>query len=130
MKRTVVPGLDVLPCGPLPPSPAELLHTDAFKALVDLLATKYDRIIFDSPPIVAVADAPILSALVDGVVVVVKTGVTTKEIVKRAIAHLRSANARVLGAVLNDVDLNSRAYGYYYGYYRQYGMYAQDTKQS
>lgn len=128
LKHTVVPGLDVLPCGPIPPSPAELLHTAAFKALVDELSKRYDRIIFDSPPIVAVTDAPILSALVDGVVVVVKAGATTKELVKRGIAQMRAANANLLGAVLNDVDLNSRVYGYYYAYYRQYGGYAQDTK--
>jgi succinoglycan biosynthesis transport protein ExoP len=126
LKRTVVPGLDVLPCGPLPPAPAELLHTAAFAALVKELSDRYDRVIFDSPPIVAVTDAPVLSALVDGVVFVVKAGATSRDLVKQAIAQMRGANAPVLGAILNDVDLQNRAYGYYYAYYRQYGSYAED----
>jgi capsular exopolysaccharide synthesis family protein len=128
LKRTVVPGLDVLPCGPIPPAPAELLHTAAFASLVEELKKRYDRIIFDSPPIIAVADAPILSAQADGVVFVVKAGATAKDIVKQGIAQMRSAHAHVLGAVLNNVDLSSRAYGYYYAYYRQYGLYAEDKQ--
>lgn len=128
-QKTMIENLDVLTCGPIPPSPAELLHSEKFKTMVEELGRMYDRVIFDSPPIVAVSDSAILSSLVDGVVLVVKSGRTPKEMLREAVIQLHSANARILGALMNSIDLQSRSYGYYYGYYyRQYGLYSQDTK--
>ena len=120
VKQTAIPNLFLLPCGPIPPSPAELLHTERFKQLVNELGQRFDRIVFDSPPMVAVTDAAILSSLCDGAVVVVKAGQTPRDLVRLGLSQLRAANARVLGVVLNEVDFESRQYAYYYSYYRHY----------
>lgn len=123
LKQTEVPDLTVLPCGPIPPNPAELLHTERFRALVAELTRRYDRVIFDSPPVAAVTDAMILSAEVDGVVLLAKAGKTSKEAVKRARRALADVQARVVGALLNGVDLRDRSAGYYYADYSGYGSY-------
>ncbi len=124
IKRTPVPNLDVLMCGPIPPNPAELLHTERFHRILEELEERYDWIIFDSPPTIAVTDSMILSNLVDGVLLVVKGSQTSKELVRRAKEKLAGVNAPLLGCVLNDVDLENREYGhYYYYYYRRYGHY-------
>jgi capsular exopolysaccharide synthesis family protein len=120
IKHTEVVGLDLLPCGPLPPNPAELLHTERFLALTKLLGERYDRIVFDSPPVHAVTDAVILAQLVDGVVVVAKAAQTTKDGIRRAARKLYDVDANLLGVVLNDVDFDHGGYGGYY-YYQRYG---------
>ncbi len=127
IKRTPVPNLDVLLCGPIPPNPAELMHTDRFHDILRDLDARYDWVIFDSPPTIAVTDSMILSNLVDGVLLVVKGGQTTKELVRRAKDKLAGVNAPILGCILNDVDLGDRQYGnYYYYYYRRYGQYYEE----
>jgi capsular exopolysaccharide synthesis family protein len=122
IKTTDIPNLWVLPCGPLPPNPAELLHTQRFSTIIDSLRGRFDRIIFDSPPVIAVTDAAVLSAKLDGVLVVVKAGQTAREGLRRSVRVLKDVGANLLGCVLNDLDLTSRSYGqYYYYYYRRYG---------
>lgn len=123
VKSTEVPGLFVLPCGPVPPNPAELLHTKAFSDLLVQLGEKFDRVILDSPPVGAVADAVVLATQVDGVVMVLKAGRTHREAAQRTVKALRDVKANIYGAVLNDVNLEKSKYGdYYYGYaYRYYG---------
>jgi succinoglycan biosynthesis transport protein ExoP len=123
IKSTEIAGLFVLPCGPIPPNPAELLHTKAFDELLTQLGGRFDRIILDSPPVGAVADALVLATQVDGVVVVLKAGKTNRDLAQRTVRALRDVQARIFGAVLNDVDLERSKYGdYYYGYaYRYYG---------
>ncbi len=116
-----IPGLDLLPCGPVPPNPTELLHTDRFARIVEQLSEMYDRVIFDSPPVLVVADPLILSRLMDGVVVVIKSSHTARDLPRVAIRQLKDMQARILGVVLNDLDLEHREYGYYY--YRRYGYY-------
>lgn len=127
IKPTLVPNLDLLMCGPIPPNPAELLHTERFHTIMDELDKRYDWVIFDSPPTIAVADSMILSNLVDGVLLVVKAGQSSKELVGRARQKLVGVNAPLLGCILNDVDLDNRQYGhYYYYYYRRYGQYYEE----
>jgi capsular exopolysaccharide synthesis family protein len=123
LKTTDVPNLFVLPCGPIPPNPAELMHTKSFAELLDQLGTQFDLLIFDSPPVGAVSDAVVLATLVDGVVMVLKAGKTQRDLAKRTVKALRDVKANVYGAVLNDVDLKKSKYGdYYYAYaYRYYG---------
>lgn len=123
IKTTEVPGLYLLPCGPIPPNPAELLHTRAFADLLDMLGTKFDRVILDSPPVGAVADAVVLATQADGVVLVLKAGVTHRDVARRTVRALNDVKAKLFGAVLNDVNLERSRYGdYYYGYaYRYYG---------
>jgi len=125
--HTDVPGLDVIPCGPVPPNPTELIHTDRFRRFLEGLSARYDRVIFDSPPVLAVADPLILASLMDGVVLVIKSAQTSREMARRAVRQLRDIKARVLGAVINDIDLSQRDYGYYY--YHQYRTYYGEKEQ-
>ena len=124
IQKTEMALLDVLPCGPIPPNPAELLHTDRFAELVRELEDRYDRVIFDAPPVGAVADPAVLATVTDGIVLVVKCDKTRKDSAKHALRVLRDAHVNVLGVVLNDVDLDEKRYGAaYYAYYRRYGEY-------
>jgi capsular exopolysaccharide synthesis family protein len=121
VKSTEVPGLFLLACGPIPPNPAELLQTEKFHNLVERLKLKFDRIIFDSPPVLAVTDAAVLSQQVDGVVLVVRAGTTAREAVRQAAMRLKSVKAPIIGAVLNDVNLRHPHYAtYYYQYQYKY----------
>ena len=122
VKSTDVPNLFVMPCGPIPPNPSELLQTEKFADLVRRLEQKFDRIIFDSPPILAVTDAALLSHIIDGVVLVVRAGRTTRDAVARAKRLLGSVHANIVGVVLNDVNLKNPHYsGYYHYYHYRYG---------
>jgi succinoglycan biosynthesis transport protein ExoP len=119
VSHTEVDGLDLLPSGPVPPNPSELLHTPAFKALRDAATSQYEWVIFDSPPVGAVTDSAIIAPQVDGVMLVVRAQQTTKESVEAALRQMRAVDAVMIGCVVNDVDINSRTYGYgYHQYYR------------
>jgi capsular exopolysaccharide synthesis family protein len=125
---TEVPNLFALPSGPIPPNPSELLHSDRFSKLLEALAARFDRVIFDSPPVAAVTDATVLSTQVDGTVLVVRAFSTRNEIAKQAARSLFDVGATVAGAVLNAVDFERHEYKYYYTYYRQDGYYTPDAK--
>jgi capsular exopolysaccharide synthesis family protein len=119
-----IEGLDLLTTGPIPPNPAELLHTQAFKRVVARLQAAYDRIVFDSPPLLAVTDAQILGQLCDGAVLVVRANETSIDMVRKASRLLKDVNVNILGTLLNNVDVSRRGYGqYYYRYYRRDGGY-------
>jgi polysaccharide biosynthesis transport protein len=122
VKRTDVPNLYVLPCGPIPPNPSELLHTERFATVLAECGRLYDRIILDSPPTSAVTDPAVLGNLSDGVVLVVKAGETTRESAMHARRQLAGAKARLIGVVVNAIDFSNPAYGYDY-YYRNYYRY-------
>jgi len=122
-----VPGvenLSVIPCGPIPPNPTEVLSSARTHELLQKLRSEFEYVLVDSPPLLSVADGRILSILVDGVVLVVRGYMTPYDIVRRARASLYGAGARILGVALNNVDLqrDGYAYGYYkYGYGYGYG---------
>lgn len=122
VRETQVANLFVLPCGPIPPNPAELIHTARFKQLLQEMDGRFDRIIFDSPPVGAVADALILASVTDGVVMVCKAGKTLRAHAERTKVSLQDVNARLFGVVVNDLDIETRSYGSYY-YYQRYGYY-------
>lgn len=124
IKSTGVERLFLLPAGPVPPNPAELLQSARYREVLNELAPRFDRIIIDSPPVGVVTDALVMSAQADGVVVVLRAGVTPKKAAARGRRTLLDVKAHVYGAVLNDVDLGSRV-GQYYYYYR-YGYYPSD----
>lgn len=121
----LVSGTNVytLTSGPVPPNPAELLGSNRMEALMQKLQEAFDIIIYDMPPVNSVTDAQILAAKVDGVVVVVRQGVSQKEAVIHAKELLDKVQANVLGVVLNGIDpKRDRAYSYYgYGYGYGYG---------
>ncbi|MCA9532647.1 MAG: polysaccharide biosynthesis tyrosine autokinase [Myxococcales bacterium] len=117
--HTEVDGLHLLPSGPVPPNPSELLHTPAFQALRDAAMAAYEWVIFDSPPVGAVTDSAVIAPQVDGVMLVVRAQQTTRESVEAALRQMRAVDAVMIGCVVNDVDVNSRTYGYgYHQYYR------------
>ncbi|MBK9519311.1 MAG: polysaccharide biosynthesis tyrosine autokinase, partial [Anaeromyxobacter sp.] len=124
---TGIDRLFVLPCGPVPPNPAELLHTKAFHGLLAEMAASFDRIIIDSPPVGVVADAVVMGTQVDGTLIVLKAGRTSRDVAKLAVKQLRDVKAPIFGAVLNDLDLEDQKYGQYSYYYR-YGYYYGESK--
>jgi capsular exopolysaccharide synthesis family protein len=113
---TAVPGLSVIPCGPIPPTPSELLGSRHMEDLLPRLDERFDWVLFDSPPVIAVTDAVVLSRLADGVVLVVKAGKTTRDLVVRAKRQLDDVGAPILGTVLNDFNVLGDGYRYYYYY--------------
>lgn len=117
IKTTEIPNLYVLPCGPLPPNPAELLMTNRFQVVLEELGRRFDRIILDSPPLQAVTDAVVLSQHVDGVILVVKAGKTLREDITRSVRQLARVDGSIVGAILNEIDLDERRDYYYYSYY-------------
>ena len=115
-------NLWVLASGPNPPNPAELLSSPAMEDLLKKLKTRFDYLVLDSPPLLAVTDATVLSAIVDGVVLVVESGVTPRNAVIRSFRMLHDAGGRVLGTVINKIDLRHDGY-YGYSYRGYYGAY-------
>jgi polysaccharide biosynthesis transport protein len=111
-----MPNLDILPSGPVPPFPTEMLSSDAMRKLLDRLGTMYAHVVIDSPPILSVTDAVILARVVDAVVLVVRHGKSNKNVMRRTRDLLVRSGAPVAGLVLNAVDLNSPEYYGYYGY--------------
>ena len=120
-KPTVVENLWSVPAGPVPPNPADLLHSDRFKKFLADLAERFDRVVIDSPPIVPVTDSAILSTLVDGTVFVVRAFKTTRTLTRQGLRALRDVDSPLIGAVLNAVNLNKREYNEYYYYYQRDG---------
>jgi len=117
-----VPGvenLSVIPCGPIPPNPAEILSSPLAGELLKKLRSEFDYVLVDSPPLLSVADSRILATLTDAAVLVARAFETPYDIVRRARALLYSANARLLGVALNGVGIRQDAYGGVHAAYRQ-----------
>lgn len=114
------PNLKVLTSGPVPPNPAELLGSDEMRRLLAQLSTRFAHIIVDSPPTISFTDASILSTMVDGVVLVVHGGRSSRAVVRRAKQQLLDVGAHIFGIVLNNVKLDKQHDYYYVGYYSNY----------
>jgi capsular exopolysaccharide synthesis family protein len=112
-----IPNLVALTTGPVPPSPADLLSSMRMREAIADLRNRYKFIVIDSPPVMAATDAVIISALTDGVLLVVRSGETPKEAFKRTRDLLAGVKCRLLGVVLNAVDANAPDYYYSYRYY-------------
>ena len=104
LQSTAVPGLSVLTSGPTPPNPAELLGSARMDSILEELVHRADIVLLDSPPVVAVTDAAVLSAKVDGCLLVVGAGIAKRDHVKRARAALEAVHANVIGVVVNNVE--------------------------
>jgi capsular exopolysaccharide synthesis family protein len=113
------PHLKVLTSGPVPPNPAELLGSEEMRKLLGLLSERFAHIIIDSPPAISFTDASILSTMVDGVMLVVHGGRSSRAVVRRAKQQLLDVGANIFGVVLNNVKVESQDY-YYSGYYSHY----------
>ncbi len=113
------PNLKFLTSGPVPPNPAELLGSDEMRKLLAILSERFTHIVIDSPPAISFTDASILSTMVDGVVLVVHGGRSSRAVVRRAKQQLLDVGAHIFGVVLNNVKLETQDY-YYSGYYSSY----------
>ena len=122
-----ITNLAAIPTGPVPPNPADLLSSRRLSEAVSILRQEYKFIVIDSPPLMAATDGVILSVLVDGVLMVVRSGETPKEAFMRARDQLVAVKCRLLGVVLNAVDSSSPDYYYSYRYYTySYGAYGKE----
>jgi polysaccharide biosynthesis transport protein len=119
-QKTDVDGLYFMPSGPLPPNPAELLAGPKMLSLLSTASEKVDAVIIDSPPVLGLADAPLLASIAAGTLFVIATGQTRRGVVKAALKRLHFARARMVGALMNKCDFRSKygygGYGYGYGY--------------
>lgn len=110
-------NLDLLPSGPIPPNPSEILASKRMTTLLEQLGEQYDVILIDTPPALAVTDSQVIATRCDGVILVIDQGKVKREIAQKAKANLEHVQARILGIVLNNVnrDSNDSYYYYYYG---------------
>lgn len=115
---TEIENLTFVPSGPTPPNPSELLGSQSMQAMLFSLAESYDRVIIDSPPITAVSDSSILASQADGTILVVQAFETPLKMVQTSLDQIRTVQAKVLGGVLNGVDMEKE--GAYYSYYSYY----------
>jgi polysaccharide biosynthesis transport protein len=118
LKPTEVDDLHLLNTGPLPPNPSELLGSQRMAALIDQLTEEADMVLFDSPPTLAVTDASVLAAQVDGVLLVVEAGRTRRTLARQTAERMRQVGASLVGAAINRVQPGRG--GYYYSYYYYY----------
>jgi len=122
VQPTGIRNLDCLVSGPLPPNPSELLSSERMRAFMEAAAAQYDFALIDSPPLLNLADGRILGTMVEGAILVAKGGATPRELVQRAQLFLSDVGARVIGVVLNDVDLGQGGdYAQYYRYRAPHG---------
>jgi polysaccharide biosynthesis transport protein len=120
IKRDEATGLYVLPSGTVPPNPAELIGSPQMQRLLTLLKKRFRHIIIDSPPIATFTDGVLISCMTDGVLLVVHGGKSSSTVVRRTRQQLRNVGAKVLGVVMNKIDLRHDDYYYYYNYYQSH----------
>jgi len=121
IRSTILPDLFLLPAGPPPPNPAELLASSNMKDVLTQLRERYDHIVIDTPPTLSVTDAVVMSSRADRVVLVIRSGQTTKQALRLARNLLLQVNAKLCGVLMNAVDLSSPDYYYHYEYQGKYG---------
>jgi succinoglycan biosynthesis transport protein ExoP len=120
LQPTRINGLTVITSGDSPPNPSELLGSQLMSSILEEIKNNYDIVLIDTPPALALTDAAVLLPYVEGVLLVIKPGATNLAPLRRLIAQFHQLNAKLLGVVLNDINLRSSAYGYYYRHYKYY----------
>ena len=120
VNKEVFPNLDVLTSGPIPPNPSEMLGSERMSSILKEVGEKYDYVLLDLPPVLAVTDAAIVGNMVNGVVLVVRSGLTSPEEANESKKRLQAGHANILGVVLNGVPTEKKGYGYGYYYYDYY----------
>lgn len=119
-------NVDIIFAGPTAPNPSELLEGKPFARLVEGLSARYDYILIDTPPLSSVIDAAVIGSVCDGAVLVVESGTVGYRTAQKAIAQLEKSGSKLLGAVLNKVDMKKdKYYSYGYGKYGRYGKYGE-----
>jgi capsular exopolysaccharide synthesis family protein len=117
IRETYIPNLSVVPCGSLIPNPSEVLGSLQMKRFLEQARRRFEIIIFDSPPLNAATDSVVIGTQVDGVVLVVRCGVTNRDVAKLKLEMFRNVPAKILGAVLNGAEANLAHDGYSYYHY-------------
>lgn len=117
IKRTDINSLDIIPSGPIPPNPAELLGSKKMKELIEHLLDKYDHVIIDGPPISGFADSRLLSRLIDGVLLITSIGITQRQALRTSIEEILKVRGRIIRTILNRLEPGRNKYGYGYYYY-------------
>ena len=121
-QSTEVERLYAISSGPLPPNPAELLGSNKMVSLLNLAAEKFDQVIVDGPPVLGLADAPLLGSITDATVLVVESGSTRRDFARSAVKRLNHTRSRLIGGILTKMDARGHGYGYYHNeYYYAYG---------
>jgi capsular exopolysaccharide synthesis family protein len=108
--------LFLLPSGPIPPNPAELLSGERFSKILSEVSEHFDYVIIDGPPVLGLADAPLLSAACEGTLMIIESGGVRRAAALNAVNRLRAANARLMGGILTKFNAKRTGYGYGYGY--------------
>lgn len=123
INRTSLDGLDMIPSGPIPPNPAELLGSKRMKELIERLLKEYDHVILDGPPIMGFADSRLLSSVVDGVLLVTSVGITQRQTLRSSIEDILRVRGRIIGTIVNRLESRRSKYGYsyYYNYSNEEG---------
>ncbi len=114
-RQTGIDNLDVLTCGPIPPNPSELLGSKMMESLLQQANEQYDLVIFDTPPVLAVADPQVLANICDASIMVIRSKQTEYDTAQKAKDLLLPAKAKLIGTILNDRDQKKSNYYYYYG---------------
>lgn len=130
VQPTNIDNLFVLPSGPIPPNPSELLGRPRMQEILEELRERYDRVLLDTPPIGAVTDAAVLGRIVDSVILVVHAGKTRKKLIERGLEQLNQIDVDVSGIVLNNLKIGRKRYypGYYHYYYYYSSYYGAEEK--
>jgi tyrosine-protein kinase len=123
LQSTQIKGLSVLTAGDTPPNPSELLGSQLMYSIMEELKNHYDIVLIDTPPALAVTDAAAMLPFIEGVVLVIRPGTTHLAPLRRLVDQFHQLNAHLLGAVLNNINLHSSSYGYYYKHYKYYNEY-------
>ena len=120
IKTTAIPHLYLLPAGQSPLNPAELIGSERMRMALELLCRQFKHVIIDSPPVLGFTDSVLLSTCADGTLLVIRAGKTVRDAAMRAVRALNAVNARILGVVLNSLELHGNGYSYYRGYHDYY----------
>lgn len=120
IKPTTIPNLYLLPAGQSPLNPAELLGSERMRDALELLCRQFKHVIIDSPPILGFTDSVLLSTFADGTLLVIRAGKTVRDAALRAVRTLNAVNAKLLGVVLNSLELHGNGYSYYQDYHEYY----------
>ena len=122
VKPTSVPNLSIITCGTIPPNPSEMLESTVMEEFCKTLRERFDIVIFDTPPSMTVTDAVVLSRIMDGVIITIKSGATAKKTIKRCLSQFAGRQCELLGAIVNYANIAKGSYYYhYYAHYYKYG---------
>lgn len=113
--KTTVNNFYVLPSGPIPPNPSELIGSHRMTSLMNAISERFDMVIYDAPPVLSVTDGQLLATKVDGTILVIRQGKTQKEAIKQAVEMIKHVDGNIIGTIMNDVDNSGNGYYGYYG---------------